>query len=396
MTEKIQISLLKTAGDTHVGCIRLNKPKALNAVDLDMVTAMQSQLDLWRDDDSIGAVFIDSEGEKAFCAGGDIVSMYKAMVNEQAINPSRLPDFMAQFFEQEYRLNYAIHAFPKPIVCWGRGIIMGGGLGVFAGASHKIVTQTSRVAMPEITIGLFPDVGASYFLNKMPKGVGKFLGLTASNINAVDCINIGLADYFLLNDSKSTFLSELAGLTLLSGQNISATVAKVQKIHNAGAVWSSLLGNLSPIMKELESLAPLSKRSDIDVFLEGLCEKHPQSSSLNKALLSFRNGSPLTLRLVIEQLARGEGLSLAECLQMELSMAYQCSIVGEFQEGVRALLIDKDNQPKWLYKDDANIPDDLIASHFSHFTRQVTDHADTPAIKNPLLMLATEYGELHA
>lgn len=395
MTDKIQASILKTAGNTSIACLRLNKPKALNSLDLDMVKAMQSQLDAWRLDDSIGAVFIDGEGEKAFCAGGDIVSMYQAMTNEQTIDPNKLPDFMAQFFEQEYRLDYAIHTFPKPIICWGRGIIMGGGLGVFAGASHKIVTETARVAMPEITIGLFPDVGASYFLNKMPKGVGKFLGLTASSINAADCINIGLADYFLLNENKAMFLIELASLTMLSALNISKTIAQIYNKHNVKTVWSSLVGNLSLISKELEHLAPLGQINEIKEFLRKLNEDYPQSKMLAKALLSFEKGSQLTARLVIEQLSRSETLTLAECLQMELNMAYQCSVTGEFQEGVRALLIDKDNQPKWLFEESANIPDNLIEAHFSYFTRQHSTSIRETASANPLQSLVTEYGEVH-
>jgi len=403
MTEKIQVSLLKTKGDLSIGCIRLNKPKALNALDLDMVQAMQSQLDAWRVDDSIGAVFIDGEGDRAFCAGGDIVSMYQAMANERDPDSNKLPEFMAQFFEQEYRLDYTIHAFPKPVIAWGNGVIMGGGLGVFAGASHKVVTETARVAMPEITIGLFPDVGASYFLNKMPKGVGKFLGLSASSINAVDCITVGLADYFLLNDDKTAFLKALTGISSLTKASIGSIIEQVHSDvnhdnkdanSNAQGLWATLNGNLSPISAELEALAPLQQVNDITVFLKQLTHNHPNNKMLMKACSSLQNGSPITARLVIEQLKRAEKLSLAECLQMELGMAYQCSITGEFQEGVRALLIDKDNQPKWLFKQDKEIPDDFIEAHFSHHPHQ---HSESDsALKNPLGSLVAEYGEAHA
>jgi enoyl-CoA hydratase/carnithine racemase len=396
MTEKIQISLLKTAGNMNIGCIRLNKPKALNALDLDMVKAMQAQLDDWQDDDEIAAVFIDGEGEKAFCAGGDIVSMYQSMKNEQTTNPNKLPDFMAQFFALEYRLDYAIHAFPKPVICWGTGIIMGGGLGVFAGGSHKVITETARVAMPEITIGLFPDVGGSYFLNKMPKGVGKFLGLTASSINAADCIEIGLADYFLLNEDKTKFLSELAALTIVSPATISATINQIHNNHNAASVWVDLKGNLSSIIPALEGLAPLASVLEVTTFLQNLLESNPQSKMLIKAIDNLRKGSPLTAKLVIEQLARSETLSLSECLQMELSMAYQCSVGGEFQEGVRALLIDKDKQPKWHYTEESEIPDKLIEAHFNYFTHQQADNSADKLITNPLQSLVNDFGEAYA
>lgn len=396
MTDKIQISLTETATGTRIGCIRLNKPKALNALDLDMVKAMQCQLDEWRGDKTIAAVFLDGEGEKAFCAGGDIVSMYQSMQNEQAVNPNKLPDFMAQFFALEYRLDYTMHAYPKPIICWGNGIIMGGGLGVFAGASHKIITETARVAMPEITIGLFPDVGGSYFLNKMPKGVGKFLGLTASSINASDCINIGLADYFLLNEDKARFLNELADLTLVSPATISATINNIHNNNNAASVWAGLEGNLSPIISSLQGLASLGTVREVTIFLQSLLEHHPQSKMLIKALHNLHSGSPLTAKLVIEQLARSETLNLSECLKMELSIAYQCSIGGEFQEGVRALLIDKDKQPQWQYKEEGDIPIDLIEAHFNYFTRQHSGTATDSKQTNPLQSLVEDYGEANA
>ena len=395
MTEKIQISLLNTAAGKKIGCIRLNKPKALNALDLDMVKAIQVQLDEWQGDNKIAAVFLDGEGDKAFCAGGDIVSMYESMNIAQSLNPGKLPDFMSQFFALEYRLDYAIHAYPKPIICWGTGIIMGGGLGIFAGGSHKIITETARVAMPEITIGLFPDVGASYFLNKMPKGVGKFLGLTASSINASDAINIGLADYFLLNEDKSTFLNELADLRIVSPATISATIKQIHDNNNAASVWAALEGNIAFIISSLEGLAPLSNVHEVTIFLQNLLKLNPQSKILIKALDNFLSGSPLTAKLVIDQLARSQTLSLSECLQMELSMAYQCSIGGEFQEGVRALLIDKDKQPKWQYKEESDIPEKLIEAHFNYFTRQNNDNSTNKLLKNPLQSLVNDYGEAY-
>ncbi|MFT4653192.1 MAG: enoyl-CoA hydratase/carnithine racemase [Kangiellaceae bacterium] len=401
MTDKIIISVLKTQCDLSLGCITLHKPKALNALDLDMVQAIQVQLNNWRNDASIGAVFIDSEGDRAFCAGGDIVSMYQSMAQQQKDKPNSLPDFMAQFFEQEYRLDYAIHAYPKPIVCWGNGIIMGGGLGIFAGASHKIVTETARVAMPEITIGLFPDVGASYFLNKMPQGVGKFLALSAASINAVDCISIGLADAFMPHHKKQALLLALAQLNQLNENSISTTISVLHKDSSTEQEWASLSGKLTPLLPLLSSLASLEDMSEIDVFFTALNDRFPDVKIVQKALQSFRHGSPITAKLILEQLKRAQSLSLAQCFQMELSMAYQCSIVGEFQEGVRALLIDKDNQPKWKYSLASEVPSELINAHFERFRSvNVGAHAgnnsDSEKSINPLQSLAQEYGEHHA
>jgi enoyl-CoA hydratase/carnithine racemase len=390
MTDKILIKVLETQSNLFVGCITLHKPKALNALDLDMVQGIQKQLDSWRNDSRIGAVFIDSEGDRAFCAGGDIVSMYQAMVEQQTLNPNNLANFIAQFFEQEYRLDYAIHTYPKPLICWGHGIIMGGGLGVFSGASHKIVTETARVAMPEISIGLFPDVGASYFLNKMPSGVGKFLGLSAASINAVDCINIGLADTFLPHHKKQLLLSALGNSQQIDEDSITAIVAGLHLQSSTQKEWSSLSGNLTPIMPFLSPLAALDDIHEVDAFFAALQTQFPALKLVQKAVHSYRHGSPITARLVLEQLKRSQTLSLAECFQMELSMAYQCSVTGEFQEGVRALLIDKDNQPKWKYSAASDIPDALIDAHFERFSHANVNNKKTI---NPLQSLIKDYGE---
>ena len=185
----------------------------------------------------------------------------------------------------------------------------------------------------------------------------------------------------------------LASLTELSNQNISASITQVHNEYAANTVWSTLSGNLSPIIDELEALAPLNRVIEIKAFMQKLVDKHPENKMLTKALLNLQNGSPIGTRLVIEQLTRGTLLSLAECFQMELSMVFQCSVTGEFQEGVRALLIDKDNQPSWLYKEDADIPDDLIQAHFSRFNSEHSKNKNEPGLKNPLQSLVDEYGE---
>lgn len=393
MTEKIIISVQNTAGAANLGRITLNKSKALNALDLDMVQAMQAQLDAWRHDPSVGAIFIDSAGDKAFCAGGDIVSMYEAMVQQHIQSPGKLPEFMAQFFAEEYRLDYTLHAFEKPIICWGNGIIMGGGLGVFAGASHKVVTQTARVAMPEITIGLFPDVGASYFLNKMPLGVGKFLGLSAASINAVDCVEIGLATAFLPHDHKAILIDALVRSTSLEHNSIDKVIADLHCQASVQNQWQVMQGNLQPIFDDLGPLADVIRIDDIVEFFDELQTKFANEKIVSKAVQSFQHGSPITINLVLEQLRRAKSLTLAQCLQMELSMAYQCSVGGEFQEGVRALLIDKDNKPAWRYKQARDVPQALINAHFEYF---LVACGKVSTLEHPLQSLVNDYGEPRA
>ncbi|MBR9885939.1 MAG: enoyl-CoA hydratase/isomerase family protein, partial [Oceanospirillales bacterium] len=183
--------------------ICLNAERSLNALTLEMIDLMQPQLDAWRNDDSVVALILDSAGEKAFCAGGDIVNLYKSIKGEGD------KDFAERFFTREYLLDYTLHTYPKPIICWGSGIVMGGGMGLMNGCSHRIVTETSHLAMPEVTIGLYPDVGGSWFLNHMPGRTGLFLGLTGNPINAPDALYLGLADRFIVSELRSSLIERL-------------------------------------------------------------------------------------------------------------------------------------------------------------------------------------------
>ena len=173
----------------QIGVITLNAEKTLNALSLDMIDLMAEQLALWSTDDNIALVLMQAAGEKAFCAGGDLQNLYQSMLTHHASvdkDDVRANQYACDFFNREYRLDYLIHTYPKPILCWGHGIVMGGGIGLMAGASHRVVTEKSRLAMPEIGIGLFPDVGGSYFLNRMPGKLGLFLALTGAMVNAAD------------------------------------------------------------------------------------------------------------------------------------------------------------------------------------------------------------------
>jgi len=378
MNDKIRVSIISNEHG-NIGRITLNKPKALNALDLDMVNAMLVQLQAWHDDTSIAAVFIDSEHEKAFCAGGDIVSMYKAMKEMPSDNTQEAPPFIARFFEQEYRLDYCIHTYPKPLVCWGDGIVMGGGLGVFSGANIKIVTQNTRVAMPEITIGLFPDVGASYFLNRMPAGIGRFLGLGAASINGHDCINIGLANFLLCHETKQSVLELLSSLDTVNHASLTALFSDLASKEN-NLTQAGLLDGLYEDLAVLDNCVDLE---GIHAVLSEISQANSHSKIVSKALTNFEKGSPITAHLVLSQLDRAKHSSLAECFQMELSMAYQCSLSGEFEEGVRALLIDKDNQPKWRYTHYSQVQANMIDAHFSYFNTK----------ENPLANLVSEFGE---
>lgn len=364
-TEKVNVNRHAMANGQSLLQVTLNKPKALNALDLDMARLLQKAIDNANADDSVALVLIDSEGEKAFCAGGDIVSMYNAMKEDASESSleSAAPKFLADFFTEEYRMDYTIHKSNKPVIAWGNGIIMGGGLGVFAGSSVKVVTQMARIAMPEITIGLFPDVGGSYFLNKMPKGVGHFLGLTGASINAADALAIGLADIACEHQSKQKVIQALCNESVKNDAEILTLISKVN------AEQGDVELKPSKIESHISKLAPLGELSSAAEMLNWLQQYDDKDDYIERAISTLGSGSPITANLVVEQLRRSQGLSLADCFRMELNMALTCSSLGEFQEGVRALLIDKDQSPHWLYPDIGSVPSSVINGHFDYMQR---------------------------
>ena len=203
---------LTAANGRRIGIATLASEKTLHAISLEMVSLLTPQLQRWQADPGVAMVLLQAQGEKAFCAGGDLQQLYRSMCEHHA-SPERedirANRYAAEFFEQEYRLDYLIHSFAKPILCWGHGIVMGGGIGLMAGCSHRVVTERSRLAMPEITIGLYPDVGGSWFLARMPGKTGVFLALTGANLNANDALFAGLADYRVAQSAKQSVIDAL-------------------------------------------------------------------------------------------------------------------------------------------------------------------------------------------
>jgi len=371
----------------YIGVITLNKKQSLNALNLEMVQLMTACLAQWRNDNSVVAVFVDGAGDKAFCAGGDVVSMYQSMkivrTEQELPGKSKLehpPQFLSDFFSQEYSLDYCIHTYPKPIITWGGGIVMGGGLGLFAASKFAIATDTSRFAMPEISIGLFPDVGGSYFLNKMPAGVGLFLALTGASFNGLDAFDVNLASHKLSSESKHTLLTQLTHMNEVSEEDIEDALSALQLVDEPA--FSMLEAKLQPSFNNLHALADARTLSAAVSQLANIVSEKNNDRWWNKALKKLDNGSPITANLVFEQLKRSKDYTLAECFRQELNIALSCSLYGEFEEGVRALLIDKDFTPKWLYQNRDDVPASLIQAHFTYFADAV----------NPLHQLEQTYG----
>ncbi|CUA83020.1 enoyl-CoA hydratase/isomerase family protein [Pseudidiomarina woesei] len=363
---------LECAHGKKLGVATLNSEKSLNALSLPMIQLLQPQLTAWAADDDIACVWLQGAGDKAFCAGGDIVAMYKAM---QA-KPGVLVDEVADFFSQEYRLDYAIHTFPKPIVLWGHGIVMGGGMGLMNGASHRVVTERSLLAMPEVTIGLYPDVGATHFLNQMPDGCGLFLGLTGAHMNAADALYLKLADHFAASTSKDDIVAGLREVKW--GDTAALNHQKVTDVLNGIGLRDSSLRPAGQVEAHQQLIKKLTKGDDISVVVKNITEHASDDKWLSRAAQTLAAGCPMTAHIVWNQLQHGADLSLADCFRLELTLSVQCAMRGDFAEGIRALLIDKDKQPKWQHASVADVPADDVDSFFN---------SPWPAADHPLATL---------
>ena len=357
-TLPVTVSEIPLTNGKVAGHLTLNKPKALNALDLEMAEIMLGALKSWATRDEVAFVVMDATGDKAFCAGGDIVSMYNAMKD----NPDSVPHFVKTFFTIEYTLDYTIRTYNKPVIAWGHGIVMGGGMGLMTGASHRVVTQSSRLAMPEISIGLYPDVGGTYFLPRLPGKTGMFLGLTGASINASDALYIGLADHYCNAQDKDAIFKALAECDVSTAEVTSQSVSDVLQRFEV-AQDERVAGQVEPYRQTIDSVC---EADSLAAVVEGISNLDADDDKwLSKAKKSLAAGSPITAHLVYEQIRRGQSLSLAECFKTELGVSCHCGEYGEFQEGIRALLIDKDNAPQWKFDDVASVPEEVVEYFFS-------------------------------
>ncbi|SEK81198.1 Enoyl-CoA hydratase/carnithine racemase [Atopomonas hussainii] len=341
----------------QIGIATLDSAKSLNALSLPMIEALWQQLSTWANDDTICAVVLRGDGAKAFCAGGDVVDLVHACRAE----PGSVPNLAARFFADEYRLDHLIHTYPKPFICWAHGYVMGGGMGLMQGASTRIVTPSTRLAMPEISIGLFPDVGGSWFLTRLPGKLGLFLALTAAHINAADALALNLADRFLLDEQLDALL---AGLVQINWQER----ANEQLISLLQALEHEARSQLPdtqwlPRQTQINQLLDVPDAASAWDAIATLVDS--DDNLLARAGKTLVNGCPLTAALVWAQLEHAKHLSLGGVFRMEYAMALNCCRHPEFAEGVRARLIDKDQQPAWHWPDIHSIPAAVVEAHFA-------------------------------
>ena len=353
----------QTPGGQVVAAVTLNVEATLNSLSLDMARDIAVALRAWRDDERVACVLFKGAGERAFCAGGDIQALYTAMVKNHTAGRV-VDDYPFQFFEHEYRLDHLIHTYPKPVVAVGQGVVMGGGLGIFSAARFRVVTEASRIACPEVTIGLFPDAGATWMLRNIAPSIAVFLGCTGSHVNAADALRTGIGTHSVPAASRGAVLAAVAGVDYAGDPTDAERVDRALRSlppaalpePQAGAVPDSLTldGSYAEVARRIEALAGTSPWVD-------------------RGIATMRRGCPVSVGILVEQLRRAPAMNLADCFRMEMTVATHCAHNENFAEGVRALIIEKDNHPQWRYRDIG----DLDAGH-------VLGHFEPPWPRNPL------------
>lgn len=337
MTEDMLIS---TEGGT--GRLSLNRPKAIHALNLDMVHAMTDALVAWKDDAAVQAVLLDHSEGRGFCAGGDIAFLRNSALTDDGASGRR-------FFHDEYQLNHLLFTYAKPVVAFMDGITMGGGVGISLPARYRVATENTRLAMPETGIGLFPDVGGGWYLSRLEGRVGPFLALTGARLDGAECLALGLATHYLPADK----LAE----------------AKARIAEHPGRI-GGILGELSvtpPEAKVLSHIADINRLFASDRLEDILAalEADPGEWAA-KELAALRTKSPQTCKVALRQLADSLGLpDFAANMVMEYRIGSRVLTRPDFAEGVRAVIVEKDNKPQWNPATAEGVSDELIASIFA-------------------------------
>jgi enoyl-CoA hydratase len=322
-----------------LGLITLNRPRALNALTRGMCVAMNAQLVRWQDDDAILAVVIRGAGERAFCAGGDIRMLYEA----GRAGGSGATDF----YREEYRLNARIRHFPKPYISLLHGIVMGGGVGVSVHGSHRVADASAVFAMPETGIGLFPDVGGSYFLPRLPGEIGMYLALTGSRLKTADMLFAQVATHSVPVRNWPMLIDRLA-----AGEPPDAALAGLPDEPGA------------PSLPEyLEVVDCCFAHGSVEAILAALDEDENTWAPL--AAITIRMKSPTSLKISFRQLREGKSLAFDDCMRMEFRMVNRVMGGNDFYEGVRATIIEKDSEPLWRPETLNEVSDSDVDAYFA-------------------------------
>jgi enoyl-CoA hydratase len=332
--------------DGWLGRITLNRPKSINALTFGMVQEIARALTLWRADPSIRAVMLDGAGERGFCAGGDVRALYDHRTQ---------PAFLIRYWREEYILDHAIATYPKPVIAFMDGLTMGGGAGLGVNASHRIVSETTRFAMPETGIGLVPDVGASWFLSRCPDNTGVWLAMTGEAIGAGDMLELGLADAFRETSGRETFLAQLH--RALDGAESVADRASLTLARLGRSTGSLLSPHRDAIRRCFAARTVEGVLASLDT--EG-------GAWARGASAAIQSKSPLMQKVAMRAIQLGERApDLAHCLATEFRIVSRVAVGHEFLEGVRAAVVDKDHRPRWRPSKLDDVGDALVDPFFA-------------------------------
>ena len=343
MTDNLDV-LVEVAGT--VGRIRLNRPKAINALTLEMIRQIDTALTQFEADPAIGLVLITGEGERGLCAGGDIRALY-----DRGRDGS---DFGEAFFREEYRMNARIASYKKPYVAVMDGITMGGGVGVSAHGSVRIVTERTRMAMPETGIGFFPDVGGTFLLSHGPGEVGTFIGLTGESFGGADAIYAGFADKFVQSAKLPALVEALATL------KVPVTLASVQ-----AAIKEFCEDVSAPLAAHRALIDRCFAFNHVEDIFSALAASDDAFAQKTLSILKQKSPTSLKVTLRLLRLARQDN-NLQESLEREFSTTRAVLASDEFYEGVRAAVVDKDRNPKWSPARLDLVPDSLVDKYLAH------------------------------
>ena len=336
--------------------LTINRPQALNALTLANYRRIDPALRDWAADPSVHAVIVRGAGDRAFCAGGDVRAVYEA-----GCGISGNPDLPSVFFREEYELIRRIHRFPKPYIAIIDGITMGGGAGISVNGAYRIATERTLFAMPETAIGLFPDVGATRFLNRCPGQVGRYLGLSGARLGAADALYCGFATHILQHETAAEFVAALVRITWEAGNErdqIDATITGFAK---------------EPGLAPLTALRPAIDRcfggGSIEEILDTLAAEARAGGAHAGWAAEARAGlltkSPTSLKITLRQLMIGRDYDLEAALALEYRLTQHVMAAHDFYEGVRAMLIDKDQDPRWQPATLVEVSDDIVESYFA-------------------------------
>ena len=330
----------------RAGHITLNRPKALNALTLGMVRGIWQALLAWQNDPAVALVLLDGAGDRALCAGGDVVSLYESRA--QGSGAART------FWREEYRLNALIHRYPKPFVAIQDGIVMGGGIGLSSHARHRIVTERSMLAMPETGIGLIPDVGGTWLLARSPGALGIYLGLSGARMSGSDAIQAGFAGTFAPSSSLAAVKAELIDP---KGRAVDEIDDALSDEHPVPA---------SPLMARKPAIDRLFDLPTVEAILRELNTTTDEWAQRTRADLLQK--SPLALKATLAAIRQARQLpSLEAALDVEYRLCTRLFEAGEFPEGIRALLVDKDKRPQWLRREVEEVSQSEVAALFQPF-----------------------------